>query len=88
MFLHLRLQIGLWNGEELGCHLHDLVDVVVGARLVDPEPALVIAVVAAPILVPLRYLRRWLARCRRYASEIKTTLKLLPSICMFAREIA
>ena len=70
MFPHHRLQIGLRNIEQLGCHLHDLVDVVVGSRLVDREPDLVITVVvAAPIWVPLCSLRRWFARCRQYASE-------------------
>ena len=38
------------NVEQLGRHLHDLVDVAVGARFVDHESVLVTAViVAAPI---------------------------------------
>ena len=44
MCLHLRLHIGLRSVEQLGRYLHDLVDVAVGARLVDRESALVIAV--------------------------------------------
>ena len=50
MFLQLRLQIGLLKLEELRCHLHDLVDVAVGARLVDRQSVFVIrCFVVAPI---------------------------------------
>ena len=42
--------MGFRTVEQHGRHLHDLVDVAVGARLVDREFVLVIAVVvAAPI---------------------------------------
>ena len=53
--MHLCLQIRLCNVEHLGSHLSKhLVDVVVGARLVDREPAFVIdVVVAAQIWVPV-----------------------------------
>ena len=50
MFQHLHLQNGFRNVEQPGHHLHDLVDVAVGARLVDRESVLVIAVIVAVVV--------------------------------------
>ena len=50
MFQHLRLQIGFLNVEQPGRHLHDLVNVAVGARLIDRVFDLVIAVVVADLI--------------------------------------